>query len=147
MQEMFPYLLNGISVGEFGQCVFLANIYGVTPIFASGCLAFTKEAEALVPGIETVAVKEGVQPGTGNECTEDEYRLRNGGAIHLHPEVARKLIREGAEAGIKVFVLHPSTPVTEGMPRQERKKNAMEILRQEAESRQVILFTCQGREH
>lgn len=38
------------------------------------------------------------------------------------------LIREGAEAGIKVFVLHPSTPVTEGMPRQERKKNAMEIL-------------------
>ena len=42
--------------------------------------------------------------------------------------VAKRLIREGAEAAIKVFVLHPSTPVTEGMPRQERKKNAMEIL-------------------
>jgi uncharacterized protein YhaN len=28
-----------------------------------------------------------------------------------------------------------------------RHAAAMEILRQEAESRQVILFTCQGREH
>ena len=101
--------VNGISVGEFGQCVFLANIYGVTPIFASGCLAFTKEAEALVPGIETVAVKEGVQPGTGNECSEDAYRLRNGGAIHLHPEVARKLIREGAERALRRYMENPES--------------------------------------
>ena len=39
-----------------------------------------------------------------------------------------ELIREGAGAGIKTFVLHPSTPVTESMPRQERKQNAMELL-------------------
>ena len=101
--------VNGISVGEFGQSVFLANVYGVTPIFASGCLAFTKEAEALVPGIETVAVKEGVQPGTGDECTEDEYRLRNGGAIHLHPEVARKRIREGAERALHRYQEKPES--------------------------------------
>lgn len=44
-----------------------------------------------------------------------------------------ELIREGAGAGIRTFVLHPSTPVTESMPRQERKQNAMEILDRMAE--------------
>ena len=39
-----------------------------------------------------------------------------------------ELIREGAGAGIRTFVLHPSTPVTESLPRQERKQNAMELL-------------------
>ena len=101
--------VNGISVGEFGQCVFLANLYGTTTIFASGCLAFTKEAADMVQGIETVAVKEGVQPGTGDECTENEYRLRNGGAIHLHPEVSRKLIREGAERALRRYMEHPES--------------------------------------
>ena len=101
--------INGISVGEFGQDVFLANTYGTATIFASGCLAFTKEAEALVEGIETVAVKEGVQPGTGDECTADEYRLRNGGAIHLHPEVSRKMIREGAERALRRYREHPES--------------------------------------
>ena len=101
--------INGISVGEFGQCVFLANLYGTATIFASGCLAFTKEAAALVKGIETVAVKEGVQPGTGDECTADEYRVRNGGAIHLHPEVARKLIREGAERALRRYMESPES--------------------------------------
>ena len=38
----------------------MGQLFHITPIFASGCVAFTKEAEALVPGIETVAVKEGV---------------------------------------------------------------------------------------
>ena len=101
--------VNGISVGEFGQCVFLANLYGTATIFASGCLAFTKEAAEMVQGIETVAVKEGVQPGTGDDCTENEYRLRNGGAIHLHPEVSRKLIREGAERALRRYRENPES--------------------------------------
>lgn len=101
--------INGISVGEFGQCVFLANLYGTATIFASGCLAFTKEAAEMVQGIETVAVKEGVQPGTGNECTEDEYRLRNGGAIHLQPEAARKAIRAGAERALRRYMQNPES--------------------------------------
>jgi len=110
--------INGISVGEFGQAVFLANLYGTATIFASGCLAFTKEAAALVEGIETVAVKEGVQPGTGAECTEDEYRVRNGGAIHLHPEVARKLIREGAQRALRRYIENPESfvPTTVSPP-------------------------------
>lgn len=44
-----------------------------------------------------------------------------------------ELIREGAGAGIRTFVLHPSTPITEDLPRQERKQNAMEILDRMAE--------------
>ena len=101
--------INGISVGEFGQCVCLARQYGITPIFASGCLAFTKEVAALVKGIETVAVKEGVQPGTGDECTADAYRIRNSGAIHLQPETARKAIREGAERALRRYMTNPET--------------------------------------
>ena len=57
-----------------------------------------------------------------------------------NPEIRRQivafhtqLIREGADAGIRVFVLHPSTPITESMPRQERLRCAMDTLNQLAE--------------
>ena len=30
----------------------------------------------------------------------EEYRARNAGAIHLHPTVARRMIREGAEKAL-----------------------------------------------
>lgn len=45
-----------------------------------------------------------------------------------------RLIREGAGVGIKTFVLHPSTPITEGIPRQERKKYALDTLDKLAEA-------------
>ena len=101
--------INGISVGEFGIQVFCAQPYGIVPIFASGCLAFTKEAQALVPGIETVAVKEGVQDGSGDECNTEEYEKRNWGAIHLHPIKARELIRAGAEKALRRFQEDPTS--------------------------------------
>jgi len=100
--------VNGISIGEFGEGVFLADVFHITPIFASGCLAFTKEAEALVPGIVTVAVKEGVMPGSGDECSAETYRLRNAGAIHLHPQKARELIREGAYRALMKYKEDPT---------------------------------------
>ncbi len=90
------YSINGISIGEFGQMALCAAELGVRPIFGSGDLAFTKEAEALFPGIETVAVKQGTTPGRGDTCTADEYRLRNKAAIHSSPERAREMIYEGA---------------------------------------------------
>ena len=107
--HVIDYRVNGISVGEFGQGVFMGQIYGITPIFASGCLAFTKEAVALVKGIETVAVKEGVQSGTGEECTAESYEKRNWGAIHLQPEAARKAIREGAERALRRYIADPGS--------------------------------------
>jgi len=108
--------INGISVGEFGEGALLASQYGVKTIFASGCLAFTKEAKALVEGIETVAVKEGVMPGSGDELSEAAYEKRNWGAIHLHPVKARELIREGAYRALKRYMDDPdsfrTTPVS-----------------------------------
>ncbi len=106
---VLDFQINGISVGEFGRQLFLANTFGITPIFASGCLAFTREARYFVQGIETVAVKEGVQSGTGNECTAEQYELRNSGAIHLHPAEARKRIREGAKRAMERYNRDPAS--------------------------------------
>jgi len=40
-------VVNGISIGEFGQAMFVYQQFGLVPIFASGCAAFAKEAEKL----------------------------------------------------------------------------------------------------
>jgi len=107
--------INGTAIGEFGQLALCASQLGVRTIFAAGEQALADEAQALVPGIETVAVKRGTKPGRGDECSEAEYRQRNGGAIHLHPERARQLIRQGAEsallrAGERDFGIIPLAP-------------------------------------
>lgn len=113
-----PYLelsINGKAIGEFGQLAMCASELGIRTIFAAGELALTKEAQDLVPGIETVSVKEGTVPGRGDECTEEQYRHRNRGAIHIHPQRAREMIRQGAIAAIQRaekedFGLIPLTP-------------------------------------
>lgn len=89
--------VNGVSIGEFGQFALCAAELGVPAFFAAGDLAFTKEAKALVPKILTCAVKRGVTPGAGEECTTEEYRRRNAGAVHIPPARARALIRQAAE--------------------------------------------------
>jgi D-amino peptidase len=101
--------INGISVGEYGKEVFLGQLFDVTPIFASGCLAFTKEAKSLVEGIETVSVKEGVKSGKGDECTTEEYTVRNSAAIHLQPEASRRLIKEGAKKALERYLSEPES--------------------------------------
>lgn len=98
--SVFDYRVNGISVGEFGQMALIAASLGVYSIFASGDEALTSEAKQLIPGVETVAVKKGVTPGSGDECDSDAYRKRNTGCIHMHPEKARELIREHAEKAL-----------------------------------------------
>ena len=107
--DVIDCTINGISVGEFGQAMFTAQQFGVVPIFASGCVAFTKEAQALVPGIETVAVKRGLMEGSGDECDYNQYEHRNWAAIHKHPEVARKLIRDGAYSALLRFRANPTS--------------------------------------
>ena len=99
--QSFHYIdlsVNGVSIGEFGQLALCAAEMGVPAFFGSGDLAFTKEAEALTPGIITCPVKRGVTPGTGEDCTMKEYRVRNAGAIHTPPAAARTMIRQAAEA-------------------------------------------------
>ena len=92
--------INGLSVGEFGQLVLCTGEMDVRAIFAAGDRAFTEEAQALLPGIETAEVKRGTVGGSGDECDADAYRERNTGAIHVHPEVARRRIREGARKAL-----------------------------------------------
>ncbi|WP_168119058.1 M55 family metallopeptidase [Paenibacillus sp. HB172176] len=75
------YKLNGIFVGEFGCRALAAGLQGVPVIFLSGDDKAVLEAKALIPNMETVAVKQ----GTGLES-----------AIHLDSEEACRLIREGA---------------------------------------------------
>lgn len=96
----FGYLelsVNGTAIGEFGQLALCAAQLKIPSVFAAGDRAFADEAEALVPGIETVAVKRGTRPGRGDECTAAEYRARNGSAVHLQPRRACEHIRAGAE--------------------------------------------------
>ena len=66
---------------------------GIPSIFGAGDEAFTKEAQELTVGIETVSVKKGLFPGSGDEYDCDGYRNRNLAAVHMHPERARELIR------------------------------------------------------
>lgn len=102
--HVFECTINDIPVGEYGQLIFCAQSLGITPIFASGDEAFTKEAKKLVKGIETVAVKRGLTPGRGDECSLEEYAARNLSAIHIHPEKARELIKEGAYKSLKKYI-------------------------------------------
>lgn len=93
--------VNGIEVGEYGDLVLIANELGIRAILATGCEAFCREARALVPGIETVAVKRGTQTTSGNHLPRNAYKQHNISAIHLHPEESRKKIKEGARRAME----------------------------------------------
>jgi len=119
--QSFRYIdqsINGLSIGEFGQFALCAGELGIPAIFGSGDEAFCSEARGLVPAIETVAVKRGVTPGTGEELDAASYARRNLGAIHLHPVEARRRILQGARRaldrlqreGPESFVLRMAPP-------------------------------------
>jgi len=112
--------VNGVSIGEFGQMVYCATELGIRTIFGSGDLAFTKEAQALLPGIETVAIKRGTRPGRGDELDGPSYGQKNTGAIHKQPKKARELVRTGAakaliRAQIEDFGIAPIKPSYRGV--------------------------------
>ncbi len=108
--QSFHYIdlsINGVSIGEFGQLAMCASELGVPAFFGAGDLAFAREAEALVPGIVTCAVKRGVTPGTGEECVLEEYKRRNTAAVHTPPARVRTMIRQAAEAAINKLKRNP----------------------------------------
>ena len=117
--QSFAYIdlsVNGVSIGEFGQLGLCAAELGVPAFFGAGDLAFTKEAEALAPGIVACAVKRGVTAGTGEECTLDAYRERNAGAVHTPPARARAMIRQAAEAAAWKLKKNPPPPIPSRAP-------------------------------
>jgi len=74
--------LNGTIVGEGGISAAMAGAYGVPVVLVTGDRAVTEEMKTLLGDVETVVVKEGIS----------RYSARC-----LHPQVARKRIREAAE--------------------------------------------------
>ena len=123
--QWFNYLdlsINGVSIGEFGQLALCASELGVRSIFMSGDRAGCAEVQQLVPGIETVEVKRGTTPGSGDDLDTQAYRARNTSAVHAHPDAARANIRAGAERAIRrarqeTFGLIPLVPPFERMAR------------------------------
>ena len=95
--------INGMEVGETAINAAIAGYHGVPLVFLAGDLATTKEAKALNPEIETVAVKEAVSR-TAAKC--------------LHPRVARERITKGVAKAlgkrdsIDPFTFEPPIDVT-----------------------------------
>jgi D-amino peptidase len=132
--SVFETTINGRPVGEFGEGTLCAAQLSIRTIFASGDLALTKEAQTLVPGIETVAVKRGTTPERGDECDPEAYAKRNLGAIHFQPERARQMIRAGAERAIRRALADPALGVVPLNPPFER----VTILRAQKDAPQRI---------
>lgn len=102
--QSFKYIdlsINGISIGELGQFAMCASELGVRSIFAAGDEALTKEAQSLIPGIETVSVKRGTMPGKGDDLITPRYMKRNSPAIHLSRKRACERIRAGAQRAVE----------------------------------------------
>ena len=99
--------LNGISVGEYGEFLFIAGSYGTPVIFASGERAFCEEARDLAPFVHTAETKYGVTLDDGKDCNAEEYWEHNLGAVHVHPKVAHRRIYDGAKAALEDFIADP----------------------------------------
>lgn len=90
--------INNIPLGEIGLAAFYAGAYGVPLFFLSGDEAACREAESLIPGIVTVAVKRG---------------LSRFSAVSIPPTRARQLIEDGVKKAmskvkeVKPFKIEP----------------------------------------
>lgn len=87
------YRLNGQLIGETAQFALFYGALGKPLVFFSGDAAAVREAEALVPGLTTAAVKEGM----GRNC-----------ALSLTAPVARELIERQAATAV---ARHRQTPL------------------------------------
>jgi len=77
--------LNGAIAGESGVNALVALAHGVPVVLISGDRVTIDEARPFCPGIESVVVKESVS---------------HNAALSVHPEVARELIRDGAQRAL-----------------------------------------------
>jgi len=77
--------LNGKEVGEYGLNAALAGHYSVPVVFISGDRAVTEQARAFIPGVEALAVKEGI----GKTA-----------ARTMNPAAAREKIAAGIKAAL-----------------------------------------------
>ena len=90
------YKLNGSRIGEIAQFALYQGDLGLPLIFLSGEDDACREAEALIPGISTVSVKQG---------------LGRGSAISLSAAEARRRIREGIRQAVERHLSDPILPL------------------------------------
>jgi D-amino peptidase len=88
--------LNGTPIGETAQFALYCGGLGVPVIFLSGDHAACREVEALIPGITTAEVKQG---------------LSRDSAISLSKEAARALIRERIQVAVEKQRSDPIAPL------------------------------------
>jgi D-amino peptidase len=93
--------LNGRSLGELGINQLFVAYFGVPTVLVTGDAACVEEARALVPEVVAVAVKEGLRRGAPSGLTAEGARRYNGAAVHDHPAVARRKIKEGARCALE----------------------------------------------
>ena len=103
--------VNGLSIGEYGSLALCAMELGIPTIFAAGEEALCREAEALTPGVVTVAGKRGITDDNGRTAamSRDEYAVRNLGAEHTHPARVRRLLEAGAEQAVRKLLAAPES--------------------------------------
>jgi len=77
--------MNGKRIGELGIVAAVAGHFNVPTVLVTGDRAACLEAVAIIPNVETVAVKEGIS---------------HGAAVSVAPTEARRLIREGAKSAL-----------------------------------------------
>lgn len=80
--------LNGLSVGELGMNAALAGLYGVPVALVTGDEVTGTEAKALMPWVDTVAVKRGIGAYAA-QC--------------LHPNVCRRRIHNAAATALRTL--------------------------------------------
>ncbi|MEM2930498.1 MAG: M55 family metallopeptidase [Thermoproteota archaeon] len=109
--------INGAKAGEIAIVAAVAGCFDVPLVLVTGDKAACLEAESLVPGLETVAVKEG---------------LSHGAAVSVTPAKARMMIKEGAKnALVRVSSIPPykvKKPVELVVEFTEESKSSVEIL-------------------
>jgi len=90
------FKLNGQPIGETAQFALFCGALGIPMIFLAGDHEACREVEALIPGVTTVAVKEGLS----RTC-----------AISLTPTEARRRIREGVRKALQKQRQQPLQPL------------------------------------
>ena len=109
MPCVYDMLVNGVSIGEYGQLALCAMELGIPSIFASGEKALTEEAEALTPGVVTVWGKRGLLPDSGSpNVSDEEYWDAKLSAEHIAPARVRKMLTEGARLAAEKYFSDPS---------------------------------------
>ncbi len=90
------YKLNGQKIGEIAQWSLATGAYEIPMLFLAGDKAACAEAEALIPGVKTAAVKTGL----GRHC-----------AISLSPARAAAMIKAGVETALRQHQQEPVNPL------------------------------------